>query len=204
METNEKLEHMSTRDKIIYVAINLMAKSGYKSVTIKEIAKHASVSEMTVFRHFGTKKQIMEYAIDHFYYTAPMKKIFNENIEWDLEKDLLLVSKSYHELMNRNVKVISIAFKEGNTIPGLLDQINKHPRQLKEFLVDYFSKMQELGKIIPSDPETYAMIFLYLSYGEFVSRSFVAGHMITSIPQEEIIKTSVRLFVKSLTPQSIS
>jgi len=195
---------MSTRDKIIYVAINLMANSGYKSVTIKEIAKHASVSEMTVFRHFGTKKKIMEYAIDHFYYTAPMKKIFNENIEWDLEKDLLLVSKSYHELMSRNVKVISIAFKEGNTIPGLLDQINKHPRQLKEFLVDYFSKMQELGKIIPSDPETYAMIFLYLSYGEFVSRSFVAGHMITSIPQEEIIKTSVRLFVKSLTPQSIS
>jgi TetR/AcrR family transcriptional regulator, mexJK operon transcriptional repressor len=194
------MDGMSTDIKILYVAINLIAEKGYKSVSIKEIAAHANVSEMTVFRHFGTKQKIIEAAIDYFYYSIPMKKIFDENIEWNLETDLFLIGKSYHELMSKNTKVISVAFKEGSSIEGLLEQINKHPRQLKDFLINYFSKMRDMGKIIPIDPEAYAMIFLYQNYGEFVSRNFVEGKMITSITQEELLKASVQLFTRGLTP----
>ena len=187
---------LDTSDRLLYAAINLIAEKGYKAVSTKEIAKEASVSEMTLFRHFGTKQGILEAAIDRFYYSTSMKEIFEKNIVWDLEKDLLMISKAYHTLMKKNQKVILIAFKEGNSVEGLYNQINKHPRQLKELLIYYFIEMQQQGKIKELDNvESVAMAYLYMLYGEFVSRNFVEGHQITSINGEEFIQTTVNLFV---------
>ncbi|SDM40384.1 TetR/AcrR family transcriptional regulator [Bacillus sp. OK048] len=188
-----------TSDRLLYAAINLISEKGYKAVSTKEIAKEASVSEMTLFRHFGTKQGMLEAAIDRFYYSASMKEIFDKNIVWDLEKDLLMISESYLRSMQKNKKVIHIAFKEGNSIEGLFNQINKHPRQLKELLINYFLEMKELGKIrFVGNLESLAMSYLYMVYGEFVSRNFVEGHEITSIDENEFINTTVQLFVSAL------
>ena len=42
------------------------------------------------------------------------------------------------------------------------------------------------------------MSYLYMVYGEFVSRNFVEGHQITSIDRDEFINTAVQLFVSAL------
>lgn len=191
-----------TSDRLLYAAINLIAEKGYHAVTTKEIAKEASVSEMTLFRHFGTKKGILEAAIDEFYYTTSMKEIFQKKIVWDLEKDLLMISKSYHRIMRKNKKVIRIGIKEGSTVDGLLEQINKHPRQLKELLIDYFTEMQKQGKInFFGSYESLAMTYLYMLYGEFISRNFVEGHQITTIHEDDVIETTVNIFVNALKAQ---
>lgn len=188
-----------TSDRLLYAAINLISEKGYKAVSTKEIAKEASVSEMTLFRHFGTKQGMLEAAIDRFYYSASMKEIFDKNIVWELEKDLLMISETYLRSMQKNKKVIHIAFKEGNSIEGLFNQINKHPRQLKELLINYFLEMKEQGKIrFVGNLESLAMSYLYMVYGEFVSRNFVEGHEITSIDENEFINTTVQLFVSAL------
>lgn len=188
-----------TSDRLLFSAINLIAEKGYKAVSTKEIAKEASVSEMTLFRHFGTKQGILEAAIDRFYYSTSMKELFDKNILWDLEKDLLMISEAYHKLMKKNQKVILIAYKEGNTIEGLFEQINKHPRQLKELLIYYFLEMMQMGKMqFEGNVEGLAMSYLYMVYGEFVSRNFVDGHQITAIGSEEFISTAVQIFVRAL------
>jgi len=195
-------ENMGTSEKILFVAIELIAKKGYKAVTISEIARHAQVSEMTVFRHFGNKRKILEDAINRYYYPIPIDKVFQENVQWDLEKDLTMLSKTYHELMKKNVKLLHIAYKEGSSVPGLYEWVNKRPRQLKEMLMQYFAKMQEMGKLIRDvDLEMQAMMFLYINYGEILSRTFVEGHRITSIAEEDFIRASVKLFVDALTPK---
>ncbi|WP_419888045.1 TetR/AcrR family transcriptional regulator [Neobacillus niacini] len=193
------IDMADTSDRLLYAAINLISEKGYKAVSTKEIAKEASVSEMTLFRHFGTKQGMLEAAIDRFYYSTSMKELFEKNIVWDLEADLLMLSESYLRLMQKNKKVIHIAFKEGNSIEGLFNQINKHPRQLKELLINYFLEMKQQGKVrFVGNFESLAMAYLYMVYGEFVSRNFVEGHEITSIDENEFINTTVQLFVSAL------
>lgn len=193
------VDKLDTSDRLLYAAINLIAEKGYKAVSTKEIAKKASVSEMTLYRHFGTKQSVLDAAIDRFYYSASMQELFEKNIVWNLEKDLLMISESYYKLMKKNQKIILIAFKEGNSIEGLFNQINKHPRQLKEHLIRYFLEMQQKGKIqFEVNVESLAMVYLYMMYGEFVSRNFVDGHQITSIDDDEFIKTVVQLFISAL------
>jgi TetR/AcrR family transcriptional repressor of mexJK operon len=91
-----------------------------------------------------------------------------------------------------------LPYKEGNKIDGLFDQINKHPPQLKELLIEYFLKMQQKGQVkIIVEIESLAMSYLYMLYGEFISRRLVERHQITSI-EEDFIKTSVLLYVSAL------
>ena len=191
---------LSTGERLLSSAIDLIAEKGYNAVTTKEIAREASVSEMTLFRHFGTKRKILEEAIDRYYYAMPMQELFENNIVWDLQQDLYMISKSYHDIMKKNRRVILIAFKDGKTIPGLYDQINRHPRQLKELIIDYLEEMERRRKIKKYvNLENIAMAYLYMLYGEFVSRNFVEGHQITSIKENDFIHTTVLLFVEALT-----
>lgn len=189
----------STSDRLLYATINLIAEKGYKAVTTKEIAAEANVSEMTLFRHFGTKKGLLYAAIDRFYYSASMKELFENKIVGELEKDLLTISQTYHKIMKRNLNIIRIAIKEGNTIEGLPNQINKHVLQLKELIINYFLDMQEKGKMKKfENVEALAVTFLYMLYGEFISRNFVGGKQVTTLKENEYIHTAVLLFTDAL------
>ncbi|MDF2963921.1 MAG: TetR/AcrR family transcriptional regulator [Paenibacillus sp.] len=188
-------------DKLLAAAVELMAEKGFKGVTTKEIACAAGVSEMTLFRHFGTKQVILEQVIDRFHYSKPMQELFAEELTWELRADLTLISRKYQLHMNRNKKVIQIMFKESHSVPEVNRNSTKHPRLLKELLIQYFNRMQELGKISLCSSESQAMIFMWMNYGAFISWLF-SDEAVTSITEEEFIKDSVEIFVRGLTPQS--
>ncbi|WP_425456316.1 TetR/AcrR family transcriptional regulator [Brevibacillus fluminis] len=189
----------TNNDKMLLAAIDLMAEKGYKGVSTKEIAAAAGVSEMTLFRHFGSKQNLLETAVDRFYYTVEMKQLFKDRIVWDLHTDLLLVSQTYHEIMYRNRKLILIIQKESGNLPGFREKTHKHPRQLQEMLTEYFKAMQAKGKMIPTDPTTHAIAFLWLNHGAFMG--YLNGSALEApVPLEQFIETSVQLFTRALTP----
>lgn len=51
---------MDTKDKILNAGIREFAKTGYLGTSTKTIAKSAGVAEMTLFRKFGSKKELFE------------------------------------------------------------------------------------------------------------------------------------------------
>ncbi len=52
-----------TQAHIVQAALDLFAEHGYAAATTQAIAKRAGVTEKTLFRHFGTKKQLFAQAI---------------------------------------------------------------------------------------------------------------------------------------------
>lgn len=192
-------EHLSTRDKLLLAAINLIAEKGYKGVTTLEIAATAGLSEKTLFRHFGSKQNLLEQAFDRFHYAEEMEKLFNGKIVWDLQKDLLLISRTYHEIMNRNRKMIMISIKEGDNLPGFRSRTGHSPKQLMELLTDYFAVMLKQGKLIPTNPRVQAVQFMLINYGAFMNHLDSSSNF-TSVSLEEFITESVRNFTRALTP----
>lgn len=190
-------EDLSTRERILYEAIDLISKNGFKDTTIKDIAAKASVSEMTVFRHFSTKASILEEAIKRFSFEIPLKNDLETKLIWDLEKDLMLISTAYHNFMNLNEKVLIIKFKEGQKV--FSTDIIESPRRLKEFLIDYFNKMQSLGKMLPTNSEVQAITFIYMNFGFFCSK-ILGNERLTDIPFEQFLDSSIKLFARGLTP----
>ncbi|WP_346010344.1 TetR/AcrR family transcriptional regulator [Paenibacillus sp. SYP-B3998] len=187
---------LSTSDKILAAAIALFEEAGFKSVTMKDIALASGVSEMTVFRHFGTKNGVLEAAINKYSYVQPMKKLFEEQIVWDLHKDLLLVAKTYHESMHRNRSVIFIAVQERNTMPWISELVYEIPKQLKELLGGYFREMREKGELIDTDPEAQAVAFMTMNHGYFSAHN----PNIKAITEDVFIANSVQTFARGLKP----
>lgn len=190
-------EKLSTKDRILMAAIDLFSDKGFKAVTTKQIAQVASVNEVTLFRYFGNKQKLLEEVMNTFYYEVEIKKIFAEKIIWDLEKDLILISKTNLEFMNKNKKIIKITIKEFWDIDGKEDYIGNFPKTLKELLTEYFKEMQRQGKVIKENPEGQAITFMFANFGNFMS-SDLMKNKITEISTEEYIKNSIKIFVRGL------
>lgn len=190
---------MTTKDRMLTAAIDLFAEKGYKAVTTKQIAKVASVNEVTLFRYFGSKQKLFEEALHKFNADVEVRKIFEKEIVWDLEKDLLFISKMYRDLMNKNKKIIRITIKDFIGLKEIEQPGLTFPRELKEILAEYFLEMQKRGKVIEGDPEMLAVIFLNTYFGEFVSFE-VAKNGFTEISSEDFMMNSIQIFVKGFTP----
>lgn len=187
----------NTGDKLLLAAIDLMASKGYKGVTTQEIAAAAGLSEKTLFRHFGSKQNLLEAAFDRFHYAEEMTRLFNEKLVWELETDLLLISRTYHEIMNRNRKMIMISVKEADHLPGFRERTIKHPKQFIEILTRYFNEMTAQGKLIKTNAELQAYSFISMNYGVFLN-NLTAGEQFPGLTLEDFITESVGTFTRGL------
>ena len=189
---------LDNKAKLMQAAIDLMAEKGYKGVSTKEIAATAGVSEMTLFRNFGSKQNLLDKAVDHYHYSIEMIQIFNEKVIWDLRSDLLMISQMYHEIMERNRKLFLIVLSD-NELTEIREKAQKHPRKLLELLTAYFIDMQKKNKLISTDAEMQAITFMWMNYGAFMSQLFVKSE-ITTKSKQDFMKSSIDLFVRALRP----
>ncbi|MGO4537778.1 TetR/AcrR family transcriptional regulator [Paenibacillus sp. 2TAB19] len=190
---------LGSSDRLLLAAINLISEKGYNGVTTQEIATAAGLSEKTLFRHFQSKQNLLESAFDRYHYAEEMRKLFEEKLVWELEEDLLTISKTYHTIMNRNRKLIEISTKDESRLPGFKERTQQHPLQLLEFLTTYFVTMGERGKMIRTNPRMQAFTFMMSQYGAFMN-DLNAGKNYPNIELEPFMHESVNLFARGLTP----
>ncbi|MBP2660563.1 MAG: hypothetical protein H6Q69_3595, partial [Firmicutes bacterium] len=187
---------LMTADRIILAASELFQEKGFHSVSMKNIACQANVSEMTVFRHFSSKKQVLEAVIKKMSYVPSLKEVFEGKICWDLESDLLLISETYQKIMTDNQLAFLITLREEKTIPEVSEFVRQGPPQFKSFLKKYFCSMQDKKQIMKNDPEALALTFMAINFGYFFFK--VCGHEMVSISDKQYIETAIHLFAKGI------
>lgn len=186
-----------TNDRIISAALDLMQNDGFTSVTIKDIALSAGVSEMTVYRHFKTKKGLLEAAVQKFSYIPAFKTIFENSITWDLEKDLTLIAESYLQLMENNKPLYLIAVQEGERLSDLFGFILEHTEELLRYVTDYIVAMQKKDLVKAGDAGSQAFVFLTTLYGFFSSNALAAGRF-QKIAKDAFVKQTVAAFCSGM------
>lgn len=184
---------LSTRKKILQSTVSLIKQKGFRGVTTKEIAQHANINEVTIFRHFGNKMNIFNTIIEEYSYVPSFKKILHEDIVWNLKDDLQTITKVYFTFFKKNGDVIKIAYKELGSFPELDKKITAIPSQLQELLVEYFDKMQELNKIKECDSKAIATAFISMNFGYLIS--MVIHNHDFGVNEEKFIDDSIQIFI---------
>ncbi|MBA4543537.1 TetR/AcrR family transcriptional regulator [Thermoactinomyces daqus] len=185
----------TTEEKILTAAIELMAEKDYQAVTTKEIAKAANVSEMTLFRHFGSKMNLLEAAVERFSIIVPLWQTVEKQISWNLEADLLLIAQLYQSLIRQNKKAFTVLYKESKHFPHLKEKVMyKNPVSLKNHLVEYFREMQARGQMIDVNPEVPAVGFLYMNLNAVLG----INDLLSQLDESEFILQAVRIFARGL------
>lgn len=193
------MNNPSVPDRIIDAAIELVRTQGYKGATTRAIANKAGVNEVTLFRHFGSKKGIVEAAVNRFSYVEPLKRILEYEVTWDLEADLRLIATQYHRIFEQNGDLMLIGIREAGMIPDLDQMIARIPLGMKGHLMDYMNEMHRIGKLIDTNIEAAVMNFIWLNFGFVLSKARL-GTQVTSIGTKEFIDNSIQLFARALTP----
>jgi AcrR family transcriptional regulator len=186
-----------TSETILQAAIDIMSIKGYSSTTTKEIAKKAEVSEMTLFRKFPSKQDILIGIIEKYTCTFSKSQMFNIELKYDLEEDLTVVSRIYQEFMEENKQIVLFAYKECGLHDGISEKLTANPILMKQFLTDYFLRMKQMKKIIDVNVEYTVMSFMWMNLGYFSSQ-FLAVKNVATVPVEVFIEHSVKVFARGL------
>ena len=54
------MKTFNTKEQLLKATLKLISEKGYIGATTREIAHEAGVTELTLFRHFGSKERLFE------------------------------------------------------------------------------------------------------------------------------------------------
>ncbi len=167
------------QQKIVNAAITLFAEKGYSNTSTSEIAKFAEVSEGTIFKHYGTKENLLLSIIVPFIKeNAPtmagevLKQTLTENTT-TFEQFLRNFLKNRLNFISENKEIFQIFFKEIIYQEELKNEISS---LFYEIAILRLSKaievFQERGDLIESSSDKVAKM-LFTVLGGFIVSNFV-------------------------------
>jgi AcrR family transcriptional regulator len=161
--------YLSTKEKIVDAAFGLFSQKGYLGTTTKKIALHAGVSEVTLFRHFGSKESIFEEVIQSKSFLPDLKNLIPKLENLSL-KDTLL------EIATENIK--KLIMKKG-AIKIFFSEVDRYPERVKEShnnmcnaldntLITFLKSKKELSNFSEEDLIIITKTIWYLIFGYFL------------------------------------
>lgn len=188
---------LSTRDKILKATEELVNERGYKGATTKAIAAKAGVNEVTLFRHFGNKKKIVEEIIKKYEFFDLLEVIFENKIVWKIEEDLKTFVREYQQLLEQKRSIILLSIKEAGRFPELDAMLQHIPQKYVDILERYLRQMMKRDQIKKIDTYTVATSFVFMNFGYFLMKTRIS-------PTEDVfslddfIEKNISHFIQSL------
>ena len=154
-----EIELDKTEQKIVDATIFLLDKEGMNGTTTKKIAKKAEVSEVTVFRKFKSKDNLLKIAKIYYsdYFLEKISDIFINYEDTDLES---LLKNTWWKLVNfldNNLDIIKIALDELMSNPEEEKIFSKFSEEVLKNLTNIFQEQIDKGKIRKINPSAAAL-----------------------------------------------
>ena len=190
-----------TSQKIIDATMALIRDKGYVATTTKDIAHLAGVNECTLFRKFKNKKDIVLNGVAQEKWRANITPELFQNVVWELQPDLEMFMTAYMDRITPDFVNLSIGLRAPQLYDETAPMIMKVPQAFISSLIEYFEKMEQLGKINHMDFESLAMTIFSSTFGyTFLKSSF--HQELTSLDREQFIKNSVAVFLNGISDRN--
>jgi AcrR family transcriptional regulator len=139
----------STDEKIVNATFNILQKEGAKKATTKKIAAEAGVNEITIFRKFKTKSNLIEVVKEHHLqiFIDKLENIFDFNEDEEIEEYL---RSNFYELANlsdADFSIMKIAMEEVHEIPEKKLIITRVTDVIIDKLEEFFILQKEKDEI---------------------------------------------------------
>ena len=154
-----EIELDKTEQKIVDATIFLLDKEGMNSTTTKKIAKKAEVSEVTVFRKFKSKDNLLKIAKIYYsdYFLEKISDIFTNYEDTDLESLLKHIWGKLVNFLDNNLDIIKIALDELMSNPEEEKIFSKFSDEVLKNLTNISQEQIDKGKIRKINPSAAAL-----------------------------------------------
>ena len=154
-----EIELDKTEQKIVDATIFLLDKEGMNGTTTKKIAKKAEVIEVTVFRKFKSKDNLLKIAKIYYsdYFLEKISDIFINYEDTDLESLLKHIWGKLVNFLDNNLDIIKIALDELMSNPEEEKIFSKFSDEVLKNLTNIFQEQIDKGKIRKINPSAAAL-----------------------------------------------
>ncbi|QHG17567.1 TetR/AcrR family transcriptional regulator [Nostoc sp. ATCC 53789] len=193
-----------TRIRLIEAASQVFASLGVQGATTREIARVAGVNEVTLFRHFASKEQLLGAVIKNALALQTEALAYPEAWTQDLKIDLRQYAHLYNTMLEAQEDLIRTFIGEAKRHPEEAKQvIQEAAKPLREKLVAYLESSQKLGIVrVDLAPFPAVDMFTGMLLAGMLCRSakFNQG----SYSCEDYIETCVDIFVRGISTSNSS
>jgi len=174
------LKTLDTKERLLGATMKLVSEKGYLGATTREIAQEAGVSEITLFRHFGSKEKLFVGMLGQYTFLPHLKELRPRLDELPYEEALYIVATRFLLMLKERKSFIKIMFSEVNHYPGKIRKVyNNTIDETRATLADYFMSLQKKRMLRNVSPEASARTFLSMLVAYFRSEEIMRGLDIT-------------------------
>jgi AcrR family transcriptional regulator len=160
-----------SRERIIRAAVQVFAEAGYRGATTRRIAHEAGVNEVTLFRHFGSKGELIQEALGRF-------------DEWDGEglpaipvEPMIELTEFARRQLNHLFRVRSLirtCMGEGEERPDITSRATDRPRLVHHELIEYLGRLREDGRVAEdADVVVAASMLMGVLFSDAMGRDYM-------------------------------
>jgi AcrR family transcriptional regulator len=140
-----------TRQRLLDAATETLNRDGIQGATTREIARRAGVNEVTLFRHFKSKEQLLRAVLQRG--LAAQAAILDEDSSWkeNLRESMENYARHYYSHLEENKGFAGAFLAEGHLLPKSMQaMIAEVIRPVRERLVSILGDAQKAG-VVRSD-----------------------------------------------------
>ena len=188
-----------TEDRILGAALDLFYQRGYQGTTTRAIADGAGVNEVTLFRRFGSKRNIFIEAVKRETDVSAELEESHFSLSDDLEADLTTVGLRIVGEMTARARLVKIIMMEAARDPVIWQHISSTPFGVIEKITEMFTEAQGSGRIRPDlDPYVVAVTFFSFFFRTLVANAFLGKDVFLEMDRGNISKFA-NIFAKGIT-----
>jgi AcrR family transcriptional regulator len=185
------------RQRLLDAALELFCRRGFDGVSTREIARKAGVNEVTIFRLFGTKENVLYAILDR---EADIRsRILPQWFEptGDVVADLSRFGVFMLEGMRQKAPIMKLGMTEVSRRPQIWNRVSPAPETALEMLSRYFERAAQKGLIRKVDSRIAATVFFSFFFRSMVMETFLGKDMLMNL-DNRAINDFCRLFVEGL------
>jgi AcrR family transcriptional regulator len=149
---SEPAEPVATRDRILLATLDAFARLGYRGATTRVISRGAGVSEITLFRLFGSKAALfteLVRRIDELLLTP----VTLPDVPRDPHAELTAWVGDFAGRFERIAPVVRVAVAEHESHPELTDAVATQGRRALLDVAAYLERLKH-ARLIDADADT--------------------------------------------------
>ncbi len=182
-----------TRRKILDSAVVLMSEKGYLGATTREIAKTAGVTELTLFRHFGSKERLFEALLGNRTFLPALRELLPDLATMEYADGLETIATRFLQSLRERKPLVKIMQAEMNRNPARMRRIySQFMDEMLSLLTAYFESRQRSGELRAFPPDVASGMFLGVLFSYFRTEELMRG---TNISRGGRMKRAVADFV---------
>ncbi len=183
-------------DRLLEAGLQLFSEKGYLGATTRKIAEAAGVTEITLFRHFGSKEKLFEEVLRRCMFLPTLSELLPELNGLSYQKALAVFGTRFLHSLKERKALVRIMLSELNAYPDKARVVHRGVMdQLTNTLGGYLKSLK--GKEVRRGlaPELAAKAFLGMVFSYYLAEEIVAGRDLAREEMEKAVEQFADLFV---------